>query len=174
MSVSNFLGSRAEAQQRERARREEARHIELIPEGEREEIRQIFAAKGVEGDALETVVEAITSDRERWLETMLAEERGYPPMATSPLRAALATFVAFVAMGALPLIVYLLGTAAEIDVAAPFAWSTALTALAFFLIGTLKARFVDQRWWQSGAETLALGGAAAAIAYLVGVLLQNV
>jgi hypothetical protein len=29
----------------------EDRHIALVPQGEREEIRQLFAAKGVAGDA---------------------------------------------------------------------------------------------------------------------------
>ena len=63
MAASNYLGSRAEEQQREQARREEQRHIELVPEGEREEIRQLFAAKGFHGEDPAGIVEVITSDR---------------------------------------------------------------------------------------------------------------
>jgi VIT1/CCC1 family predicted Fe2+/Mn2+ transporter len=174
MSVSNLLGSRAERQQRELARHEESRQIREFPEGEREEIRQIYAAKGLSGETLEAVVDAITADREVWLRTMLTEELGFAPGERSPLHAAAVTFAAFVAFGALPLLVFVADLVPGVEPGAPFAISAVLAAIAFFAVGTLKARFVEQSWWRAGMETLALGGAAAGIAYLVGILLQNV
>ena len=45
MAASNFLGTRAERDDYDRIARLEAKHIEIDPEGEREEIRQIYAAK---------------------------------------------------------------------------------------------------------------------------------
>jgi VIT1/CCC1 family predicted Fe2+/Mn2+ transporter len=173
MSVSNYSGARAERQQRDRARREEETHISLLPEGEREEVRQIYAAKGLSGEALEAVVEAITADRERWLDTMLTEELGYARDGGSPLRAAAVTFAAFVTLGSLPLLVFVFQSLSGVDVALPFTWSAILAGIAFFAVGTLKARFVDQVWWRAGIETLLIGGAAALLAYLVGVLLQG-
>ena len=174
MAVSNFLGTRAERQQREQARRAEERDIDAYPEGEREEVRQLFAAKGFEGDDLERVVEVITADRERWVDTMMTEELGYGTDANDPVRAATATFVAFVAVGVIPIAIYLIDLAVPGEIAAPFAWSTALTALAFFAVGALKGRIVEQHWWRSGLETLLVGGAAAAVAYAIGVALEGV
>ncbi len=174
MGVSNFLGSRAERQQRRQARREEQRHIREVPEGEREEIRQIFAAKGFQGDDLDRVVEVITSDEELWTETMMSEELGFPSSEPDPFRAALATLVAFVVVGFLPLTVFIYDFAVPADIENPFAWSAGLTAIAFFIVGALKSRFVDQAWWRSGLETLAIGGAAASLAYGAGALLQGV
>lgn len=173
MAVSNFLGTRAEQQQREQARRQEERHIELVPDGEREEVRQLFAAKGFRGEDLDRVVEVITADRGVWLETMLTEELGYPPTAAEPWKAAAATFSAFVAVGFLPLAVYIIDLALPGEIEAKFVWSAVLTGLAFFVVGSLKARFVEQSWWRSGLETLVVGGIAAALAYLVGVLLAG-
>jgi VIT1/CCC1 family predicted Fe2+/Mn2+ transporter len=173
MAVSNFLGSRAERQRRERARRDEERQIREHPEGEREEIRQIFAAKGFAGEDLERVVEVITADRATWTDTMMSEELGFGPSEPNEVRAAASTFVAFLVVGALPLLVYFYDLIVT-EVADPFAWSAAMTGVAFFAVGALKSRFVDQAWWRSGAETLAVGGLAAALAYAAGVLLQGV
>ena len=56
----------------------------------------------------------------------------------------------------------------------PFAWSAVLTAFTFFGIGALKGRFVDAPWWRSGVETFAVGGVAAALAYVVGAAIGGV
>lgn len=174
MAVSNFLGSRAEQQQQARARREEQRHLDLVPEGEREEVRQIFAAKGFDGEQLERIVEVITGDRRVWLDTMMTEELGYAPRSSNPVRAAATTFLAFVSVGSLPLLVFLYNLLPAADISHPFVWSAAMTAVGFFTVGTLKSRFVDQRWWTSGLETLAVGALAAGLAFGLGAALQGV
>lgn len=171
MAASNFLATRAEIQQRERTAREEERHISEIPEGEREEIRQIYASKGFEGPDLERVVDVITSDRKRWVETMLTEEHGMAPSGVDPLRAAASTFAAFVVVGAIPLALFVVDTFASGSIPTPFLWASVLTAVAFFTVGALKALFVDQPWWRAGAETLLVGGIAAAAAFGLGALL---
>ena len=173
MGISNFLGTRAEAQQRERVRRDERRHIREVPEGEREEVRQIFAEKGFSGDGLERVVEVITADPDRWLSTMLREEHGFPAQGASPWRAALATYIGFMLAGLVPLLPYIFQAVVPVVTFQPFLWSIILAGLTFFAIGAAKARFVDQRWYLSGLETLVIGGIAAGLAYVIGALLRG-
>jgi VIT1/CCC1 family predicted Fe2+/Mn2+ transporter len=167
MAVSNYLGARAEVHVVDRVRRIEERHIETIPEGEREEIRQIFAAKGFSGELLEQIVEVITQDRKRWVDTMITEEFGLPLERPLPWRAGLSTFVAFVLAGFVPLLPFTipLGIAAE----RLFASSAVLTGVTFFLVGAAKGRVVRRSIVWSGLETLFVGAVAATLAYLVGV-----
>jgi VIT1/CCC1 family predicted Fe2+/Mn2+ transporter len=173
MAVSNYLGTRAERQLRERARREEQRHITVVPDGEREEIRQILAGKGFEEDELERAVEIITSDDDRWIDTMMTEELGFAPEAVNELSAAAATFTAFVVVGFVPLTAFVYDAVVSRNLDNLFLWSAAMTAAAFFVVGALKSRFVDIKWWIGGLEILAIGGAAATLAYVVGGLLKS-
>jgi VIT1/CCC1 family predicted Fe2+/Mn2+ transporter len=174
MAVGNFLGLRAERQHVERTRRTEEREIEVIPEGEREEVRQILRTQGLEGDLLERAVAAITSDRKAWVDLMLQNEHGIPKALPSPARAARATFVAFLGVGVLPLLPFLAQVLLGLSVGMPFVWSGILTGAAFFVVGAAKGRFVGQGGLVSGLETLAIGAAAAGLAYGLGATLGAV
>ena len=173
MAASNYLGTRTEDQLRQKARAMEHKHIRHVPEGEREEVRQIYAAKGFEGDDLERAVEIITSDEKRWVDTMLVDELGVSLESPSAIKAAATTFFAFCLVGLLPLLPFIYGHFVPTDGNLMYSISAIVTGIAFFLVGAAKSYFVDQHWSWSGLETLTIGGVAASIAYLVGVLLKG-
>lgn len=85
-----------------------------------------------------------------------------------PWRHGLATFVAFVVVGAVPLLAYLVDVGASRQL--PLAFGLAMIALA--AVGVVRARFVSRPAWRSALEMTGLAGGAALVAYLVGALLE--
>ena len=174
MGVGVFLGGRAEDQEVDRLRSMIESHVEVFPEGDREAIRQIYAARGFQGEDLEAAVRTVTSDRDRWVSEILNELHGVASVPASAVRAGLVTFLAFLTVGTIPLIIFVADVALDGDIAAPFFWTALLTGVAFFLIGAIKSRFVAGHWWFEGLETLVIGGIAALLAYGVGVALRGI
>lgn len=170
MAVSNYQATKSEQHLLEKVRSTEEHHIDKIPEGEREEIRQIFAAKGFEGSVLEEVVDVITSNRELWVDTMIREEWGLQVEGANPLRAAATTFLAFGVVGLLPLLPFLIVTVAPSNA---FGLSALITGLAFFGVGVVKGMQTHKPALLSGLETLLTGGAASTLAYLAGSWLHS-
>ena len=82
-------------------------------------------------------------------------------LVSSPWRAAVNTFAAFISCGLIPLITYLLASR-EIAVC------IVATASVLFAIGAIKGRYTLTPWWRSGLDTLLLGMCAAALAFAVG------
>jgi VIT1/CCC1 family predicted Fe2+/Mn2+ transporter len=167
MAASNFLGTKAEHEDWHRLEEIENRHIDLAPEGEREEVRQIFQLKGFAGDDLQRMVELVTANRKRWVRTMLTEEYGLPREVRSPWIAAFSTFTAFLVCGLVPLLPYLAAVRHTLEV------SLIMTGVVFFAIGSAKSKWSTASWWRSGLTTLLVGAIAAALAYFTGVLLKS-
>ncbi|OGG49616.1 hypothetical protein A2763_02940 [Candidatus Kaiserbacteria bacterium RIFCSPHIGHO2_01_FULL_54_36] len=88
--------------------------------------------------------------------------------ARSPLGDGIATFVSFVAVGALPLIPFFT-PGAEMSA---FLVSSAATAATLFLVGSARSLVINKNPFVAGMEMLLVGGAAAIIAYMLGSFLQ--
>lgn len=171
MAVSNYESSKSEQEFIDSIKKLEESHIEEIPEGEREEVRQIFRAKGFNDDLLEKIVETITADKKIWLEVMLSEEHGLSKIYPVPLMSGGVTFIAFITIGTIPLIPYLVPSLAMHQ---QFVISAFLAGIMFFLIGMLKSLVLTKPLFLSGIRTLLTGGAAASLAYFTAYFLREI
>ncbi|WP_223427747.1 VIT1/CCC1 transporter family protein [Tateyamaria pelophila] len=164
MAAANYSGTKAELDNMRRIRKIEEHHIQKYPEGERLEVREILALKGLTGDVLNQATDAVTQNRENWISLMMEGEYGFGGIDPHPAKSAATTFLAFLVAGVVPLFPFLIG------VENAFIVSAAMTMVTFFAIGALKSLWSLSPWWRSAAETFLIGGVAAAIAFYVGTL----
>lgn len=92
-----------------------------------------------------------------------------PDAPSTASKNALATFVAFVAAGALPLIPFLFGIGDGFE----FAVSALAAGAALFIIGGMRTVVTRRSFFISGLQMLLVGGIAALIAYGVGNVIES-
>lgn len=164
MGAGVFLLGRAEREFYLGERAREIREMKELPDVERDEIRQIYRAKGFSGQELERIVQKITSNDKVWLETMMLEELHLvKPTRGNEVRQGFATMASFVVAAAIPLFPYLIvkGILALVV-------SVVLTASTLFLAGAGKTVITGQSWTRGGLEMVLTGSIAAGVGYLVG------
>lgn len=171
MSVGNYFSVKATRQQYEQHKAIEYWEVENLREKEIEEIREIYAAKGFEGELLNKVVEVITSDKDVWVDTMMKEELEMTKDDKTPIKTAFATFVSFNVIGIIPLIAYLVAMIADLPEDNLFLISCLATGGALMIIGFMKSKVTEKPWLSGMAETVLLGGLAAILAYYAGEVL---
>lgn len=172
MSVGSYLSTKSEKQKYEKHKSIEYWEVDNIPESEKEEIREIYAAKGFKGELLDKVVEVITEDKDRWVDVMMKEELEMAKESKSPIKMGAVTFGSFVLLGLIPLVVYV------IDYINPvtydlFIVSSVLTGMCFIGIGYLKSVVTNTHIIKSIQETILLGGAAAILSYFIGDFIEK-
>lgn len=146
----------------ERAR--EQNEIEAQPDEEREEIREIYAAKGFKGQLLEDVVHAITTNRETWVSTMMNEELHLQPIEQQSLvRSAVIVTVATLIGHLIPLVPFMVVSRTPAILVA-----IALSAVTLFGVGVYSAKTLVGDWRKSGLQMVAIGLGAAALGFLIG------
>lgn len=173
MAIGNYLGSKSHKEYIEKERRREEWEIDNLVEQEKQEIRDIYTKKGFKDELLDEITSVITSRRKVWIDTMMKEELGLIEDKKQPLDAAITTFAAFNVVGLIPLFpfVFLHLSGFEISTGYAFIYSVVFTGISFFLIGIVRGKIVNKSLLRTGINTLAVGGIAASVAYIVGYVL---
>jgi len=171
MSVGNFFSTKADQDSFEKHMAIEYWEIENLREREVQEIRNIYSSKGFEGELLDKVVDVITADKDVWVDTMMKEELEMSRNDKTPVQTATATFLSFMVAGFIPLAAYILAAITPIDQSNLFLFSCIGTGVALLMVGYLKGIVTNGMKFKSIAQTLLLGGIAAALAYYVGEVL---
>ena len=173
MAVGNYISTKSEVEYIKKEREREEWEIEHVPEGEVEEIRQIYKKKGFQGKDLERAVKVVTSDKKVWTDTMMLHELGLVESDKTPVTSSIATFVAFIIAGIVPLIAFVLALFIPGLAANSFLLSIVLTGATLFIIGALRSSVTGISKLRSGLEMLLISGLAASVAYLIGYLLRG-
>lgn len=173
MSIGAYLATKSEMDNFHKYEQREYWEVEHTPDSERAEIREIYAQKGFEGDLLEQVVDVITSNKKRWVDVMMKEELEMIQEQKSPFSIGAVTFISFVLIGLIPLIVYVLNYLGLLHNHL-FSYACTLTVLTFSGIGFLKSYVTQTSIFRGIAETLFLGILAALVAYFVGDVLASI
>ena len=107
-----------------------------------------------------------------WVDVMMKDELEMIKEEKSPFWIGGVTYISFLAIGIIPLSVYVWDFFSPLE-GNRFLWTCVFTALGFASIGWLKSRVNEVSILKGIAETLALGGVAAAVAFYVGYLLEQ-
>jgi vacuolar iron transporter family protein len=169
MALGAYVAAKSQREVFDHELEQERRQLQQRYVVERLELAAIFVNEGLSHDAATRAADAISENPETMLKTMAEKELGIafdPP--GSPLLDAAVMGTSFVVGSVVPILPYLLlgrGPALLASIVA--------TLGTLFGIGVLKSRLSASSWWRSGAEIVALAGAAALLAYLIGTVLPS-
>jgi VIT1/CCC1 family predicted Fe2+/Mn2+ transporter len=173
MSVGAFLSQKSKKRlylKHKRAEQHEVKHNK--PEGT-QEIRDLYAKKGFEGELLDQIVEKIIANDKLWVEEMMSGELELQKEEKSSAMVGSATFISFILVGLIPLLVYVFDFFFKNSLSL-FFLSSLFAGIGFLVVGFLKAFITEENRVKSMIETLFLGGSAATIAYYLGFFLEKI
>jgi VIT1/CCC1 family predicted Fe2+/Mn2+ transporter len=164
MGLGGYLAARTDAEHYASERRREEEETHTYPDRERWEVAAILHRYGVRGEVLRQAVEAIASDRRKWVDFMMRFELDLSePDPNRAAKSAATIGGAYVVGGLIPLAPYMIFSTTTPALLV----SSGVTALALFGFGWLKARATGLPPLRVATQTLAIGGVAAMVAYAV-------
>jgi VIT1/CCC1 family predicted Fe2+/Mn2+ transporter len=164
MGLGGYLAARTEVHHFDSERRREELETEEIPEVEAEEVASLFRSYDLDEKTIGTLVDAIRSDKQRWVDFMMKFELGLErPDANRALKSAFTIGIAYIIGGLIPLSPYFFSSGPRTGLQL----SVLVTLFSLFIFGYVKGKFTVATPWRSAFQTLAIGALAASAAYSI-------
>jgi vacuolar iron transporter family protein len=168
MGAVAYTSTLADADFYESERAREFRHIAEVPHLEKEEVREIYAQKGFEGELLNHIVETITANEDVWVAVMMSEEHQLSPTdRRHAIKSALVVGLAAVVGSLIPLAPFSI-----LPVMQSMWVAVLITAIVLFAVGAYKARIMVGNPGKSGLEMAIIGTLSALVGYAVGAIFK--
>ena len=133
------------------------------------EIEELYRNKGFSGELLDRVVATITANRDKWLGTILEEERHLQPVAREDvIRSSVVITVATLIGHLIPLVPF-----AFLARNTSLVLGIALSAVVLFGVGMYSALTRVGVWWRLGLRMVVIGLGAAAVGFAIGRLFHT-
>lgn len=143
----------------------EKNEIKLIPHAEKREIYDIYYKKGFRGKLLADIVKNITSNKKRWLDTMMKEELNLSKEFINPIKSAIVVFLAALIGSFIPLTAFFF-----LPINSAITISLIVSAISLFITGAIEAKFTLGNWFKKGFQLMVIGMVAALVGFIVGKL----
>jgi len=162
MGLGGYLAARTDLEHYIHELKREWRETKELPEQEAREVAELFEQFEMSPVQIEPVVDAIRSDRKRWVDFMMRFELGLERPDPKRARRSAGTIAgSYIAGGLIPLLPYMLAG----DIATALKLSVGVTLVALFLFGYVKGRFTGLPPMRGAMQTTLIGGLAAGAAF---------
>ena len=173
MSVGAYLSKKTKLDNYKKYSDSEYSDLVRDPKEKRKQVLRIFQRQGHDDKNVAILTDHITREENRWVEFIMKEELGMIREPKSPYKVGGVTYLAFLLIGFIPLLIYVLDYFSPIS-GNLFLIASIMTALGFVAIGWLKAYVNNTRIIKGITETVLLGAVAAVVAYFIGDFLESI
>ena len=164
MGLGGYLAGKTEIEHYESELKREYDEVEVVPEKEKEEVREVFADYGLSEKSQNLIVEELVKDKHKWVDFMMKFELGLEkPNINRARNSALTIGLAYVAGGLIPLLGYIFTSTPMNGLVS----STILTVVCLFVFGFFKSKVTGQPMIKGALKVTLIGIVAAGAAFLV-------
>ncbi len=170
MGLGGYLAAKTDIEHYDTERKREISETRDVPDKEKEEVVEVFRGYGLTEDQIAPIVESISSESEKWVDFMMRFELGLEnPDPARARNSALTIAGSYILGGLIPLSPYIIFH--QINVSLLF--SIAVTLIALFIFGYIKARFTGISSVRGALQTILVGGLAAGAAFLIARMISS-